>query len=33
MGLRLAAIDPHSQKNHTEIHKMPKFGVHWPSFD
>ena len=23
----LATIDPHSQKKHTEIHKIPKFGV------
>ena len=22
-----ATIDPHSQKEHTEIHKIPKFGV------
>ena len=22
----LAAIDPHSQKEHTKIHKIPKFG-------
>jgi len=22
----LATIDPHSQKEHTEIHKIPKFG-------
>ena len=37
----LATIDPHSQKEHTEIHKIPKFGVNqteiqpfknvWPS--
>ena len=25
MGLE--TIDPHSQKEHTEIHKIPKFGV------
>ena len=30
----LATIDSHSQKEHTEIHKIPKFGVdqaslHW----
>ena len=25
--MRLATIDPHSQKEHTEIHKIPKFGV------
>ena len=32
----LAAIDPHSQKEHTEIHKIPKiprFGVNQASFD
>ena len=23
----LATIDPHSQKEHTEIHKIPNFGV------
>ena len=23
----LATIGPHSQKEHTEIHKIPKFGV------
>ena len=23
----LATIDSHSQKGHTEIHKIPKFGV------
>ena len=23
----LATIDPNSQKEHTEIHKIPKFGV------
>ena len=35
----LATNDPHSQKEHTEIHKIPKFGVKyvkinrnvWPS--
>ena len=26
----LATIDPHSQKEHTEIHKIPKFGVNRP---
>ena len=26
----LATIDPHSQKEHTKIHKIPKFGA---SFD
>ena len=29
----LATIDPHSQKEHTEIHKNPKFGVKQASFD
>ena len=29
----LATIDPHSQKEHTEIHKIPKFGVIQASFD
>ena len=28
----LATIDPHSQKEYTEIHKMPKFGVYQASF-
>ena len=28
----LATIDPHSQKEHTEIHKIPKFGVYLASF-
>ena len=23
----LATIDPHSQKEYTEIHKIPKFGA------
>ena len=23
----LATIDPHSQKGHTEIHMIPKFGI------
>ena len=26
-------IDPHSQKEHTEIHKIPKFGFNHASFD
>ena len=26
----LATIDSHSQKEHTEIHKIPKFGVNQP---
>ena len=29
----LATIDPHSHKEHTEIHKIPKFGVNQASFD
>ena len=29
----LAAIDPDSQKEHTEIHKIPKFGVNQASLD
>ena len=29
----LAAIDPDSQKEHTEIHKIPKFGINQASFD
>ena len=29
----LASIDPHSQKEHTEIPKIPKFGVNQASFD
>ena len=28
----LATIDSHSQKEHTEIHKIPKFGVNPASF-
>ena len=31
MGLE--TIDPNSQKEHTEIHKFPKFGVNQVSFD
>ena len=31
--MELATIDPHSQKEHTEIHKIPKFGVNRTSFD
>ena len=23
----VATIDPHSQKEHTKVHKIPKFGV------
>ena len=29
----LATIDPHSQKEHTEIDEIPKFGVNRASFD
>ena len=29
----LATIDPHSQKEHTEFTKIPKFGVNQASFD
>ena len=29
----LATIDPHSQKEHTKSHKIPKFGVNQASFD
>ena len=29
----LATIDPYSKNEHTEIHKIPKFGVNWASFD
>ena len=29
----LATIDPLSQKEHTEIHKIPKFDVNQASFD
>ena len=28
----IATIDPHSQKEHTEIHKIPNFGVNQASF-
>ena len=28
----LATIDSHSQKEHIEIHKIPKFGVNQASF-
>ena len=31
--MRLATIGPLSQKEHTEIHKIPKFGVNQASFD
>ena len=29
----LATIDPQSEKEHNEIHKIPKFGVNQASFD
>ena len=29
----LATNDPHSQKERTEIHEIPKFGVNQASFD
>ena len=29
----LAAIEPHSQREHTGIRKIPKFGINWASFD
>ena len=29
----LAPIDPHSQKEHTEIHKISKFGGNLAGFD
>ena len=29
----LATIDPHGQREHTEIDKIPKFGVNRASFD
>ena len=29
----LATIDRLNQKEHTEIHKIPKFGVNQASFD
>ena len=29
----LATIDPHSQKECTKIHKIPKFGANQASFD
>ena len=31
--MELATIDPHSQKEHTEIDKIPKFGINQASFD
>jgi len=27
----LAAIDPHSQKVHTKLYKIPKFGANTPN--
>ena len=29
----IATTDPHSQKEHTEIHKIPKFSANQASFD
>ena len=29
----LAIIDPHSQKEHIDIHKIPRFGGYQASFD
>ena len=29
----LVTIDPHSQEEHTEVIKIPKFGVNFASFD
>ena len=31
--MELVAINPQSQKQHSEIHKIPKFGVNHASFD
>ena len=31
--MELATIDLHSQKERTEIHKIPKFGVNRASLD
>ena len=31
--MELAPIDPHSQKEHAEVHKIPKFGFNRASFD
>ena len=28
----LATFDPHSQEEHTKIHKIPKFGANQASF-
>ena len=30
--MELATIDPYSKKEHTEIHKIPKFGANQASF-
>ena len=30
MGLATGTIDPHNQKEHTKLHKIPKFGVNRP---
>ena len=32
MGLATTCTDPHSQKEHTGIHKIPTFGVGQGSF-
>ena len=32
IGIGLATIDSHSQKEHAEIHKIPKFDVNQASF-
>jgi len=29
--MELASIDPHSLKEHTKIHEIPKFGVNRPN--
>ena len=31
--MELATIDPHSQKERTEIYKISKFGVNQANFD
>ena len=31
--MELATSDPHNQKEHTEIQKIPKFGVKQACFD
>ena len=30
--MELATIDSHNQREHTKIHKIPKFGVNQASF-